>query len=89
MTRRLHQAAHSAGRAWVLKAFAPSVTLNYDHLFNDLGKAWVMPTIAFKPYACGDDATVHRLRHRTAQARRAGRRHCQHHLDVGGTVHRL
>ncbi len=35
------------------KAFAPSVTPDYGKLLDGLGKDWVMPTIAFKPYACG------------------------------------
>jgi 2-methylcitrate dehydratase PrpD len=34
-------------------AFAPSVTPDFSKLFDDLGKVWVTPTIAFKPYACG------------------------------------
>jgi 2-methylcitrate dehydratase PrpD len=35
------------------KAFAPSVSPAFDLLFRDLGRTWVMETIAFKPYACG------------------------------------
>lgn len=35
------------------QAFAPSRTPEFSHLFDGLGKEWVMETIAFKPYACG------------------------------------
>ncbi len=35
------------------RAFAPSVAPDYARLFDGLGEDWVMPTIAFKPYACG------------------------------------
>jgi 2-methylcitrate dehydratase PrpD len=35
------------------RAFAPSVTPNFEPLQEDLGSTWVMEQIAFKPYACG------------------------------------
>jgi 2-methylcitrate dehydratase PrpD len=35
------------------KAFAPSRKPDFNPVLNDLGKTWVMETIAFKPYACG------------------------------------
>lgn len=35
------------------RAFAPSMSPDFGPLLNDLGAHWVMPTIAFKPYACG------------------------------------
>jgi 2-methylcitrate dehydratase PrpD len=35
------------------RAFAPSVAPNFEPLLDGLGDRWVMPTIAFKPYACG------------------------------------
>jgi 2-methylcitrate dehydratase PrpD len=35
------------------KAFAPSVPPDFRPLVEGLGRSWVMPTIAFKPYACG------------------------------------
>jgi 2-methylcitrate dehydratase PrpD len=34
-------------------AFAPSVVPDFGHLLDDLGRTWLMETIAFKPYACG------------------------------------
>jgi 2-methylcitrate dehydratase PrpD len=34
-------------------AFAPSVEPDYAPLLDSLGAAWLMPGIAFKPYACG------------------------------------
>jgi len=34
-------------------AFAPSVTPDFAPLVDGLGSRWVMPTVAFKPYACG------------------------------------
>jgi 2-methylcitrate dehydratase PrpD len=37
----------------VYRAFAPSVAPRFDLLLNGLGTTWVMPAIAFKPYACG------------------------------------
>jgi len=35
------------------RAFAPSVKPDFEPLRRDLGRAWVMEHIAFKPYACG------------------------------------
>ena len=35
------------------KAFAPSKSPDFVPLMKDLGKTWVIETIAFKPYACG------------------------------------
>ena len=35
------------------KAFAPGVTADFGRLLDGLGSNWVLPTIAFKPYACG------------------------------------
>jgi 2-methylcitrate dehydratase PrpD len=35
------------------KAFAPSRKPDFAPVLNGLGTDWVMPTIAFKPYACG------------------------------------
>lgn len=35
------------------RAFAPSKTANFAPLLEGLGDEWIMPTIAFKPYACG------------------------------------
>jgi 2-methylcitrate dehydratase PrpD len=35
------------------RAFAPSMTPNFDPLVADLGERWVMDDVAFKPYACG------------------------------------
>jgi 2-methylcitrate dehydratase PrpD len=34
-------------------AFAPSVKPDFAPLVEGLGSRWVMPTVAFKPYACG------------------------------------
>jgi 2-methylcitrate dehydratase PrpD len=35
------------------KAFAPSRQPDFNKLLQGLGEDWVMPSIAFKPYACG------------------------------------
>lgn len=35
------------------QAFAPSKTPDFAPLLDDLGRVWIMETIAFKPYACG------------------------------------
>ena len=35
------------------KAFAPSKTPDFVPMMDKLGSAWVIETIAFKPYACG------------------------------------
>ena len=37
----------------VYRAFAPSVKPSFTPLVDDLGTRWVLPTVAFKPYACG------------------------------------
>jgi 2-methylcitrate dehydratase PrpD len=37
----------------VYRAFAPSVPPDFEPLLAQLGREWVMPSIAFKPYACG------------------------------------
>ncbi len=34
-------------------AFAPSVAPDFAKLLDRLGETWVLPSIAFKPYACG------------------------------------
>jgi len=34
-------------------AFAPSVAPDFSKLLDGLGRDWVLPDIAFKPYACG------------------------------------
>jgi 2-methylcitrate dehydratase PrpD len=41
------------GTHGLYRAFAPSVAPNFAPLLDDLGRRWVMPSIAFKPYACG------------------------------------
>ncbi len=35
------------------RAFAPSAVPDFGPLLDDLGRSWVMTTVAFKPYACG------------------------------------
>jgi 2-methylcitrate dehydratase PrpD len=35
------------------KAFAPSLAPDFKPLLDSLGTRWIMPRIAFKPYACG------------------------------------
>ncbi|WP_342362813.1 MmgE/PrpD family protein [Terrarubrum flagellatum] len=35
------------------KAFAPSKAPDFEPLIADLGRRWIIETIAFKPYACG------------------------------------
>jgi 2-methylcitrate dehydratase PrpD len=35
------------------RAFAPSAKPDFQPLQSDLGQKWLMPQIAFKPYACG------------------------------------
>ena len=37
----------------VYRAFAPSRTPDFAPLAGDLGRRWVMPSVAFKPYPCG------------------------------------
>ena len=41
------------GTSGVYRAFAPSVTPDFGPLLDGLGSRWVMPSVAFKPYACG------------------------------------
>jgi 2-methylcitrate dehydratase PrpD len=41
------------GTHGLYRAFAPSVTPDFAPLVEGLGSRWVMPTVAFKPYACG------------------------------------
>ena len=41
------------GTHGVYRAFAPSVTPDFGPLLDRLGSRWVMPSVAFKPYACG------------------------------------
>jgi 2-methylcitrate dehydratase PrpD len=41
------------GTYGVYRAFAASVTPDYGPLLEGLGRRWVMPSVAFKPYACG------------------------------------
>ncbi len=41
------------GTHGVYRAFAPSVTPDFAPLLDRLGSRWVMPSVAFKPYACG------------------------------------
>jgi 2-methylcitrate dehydratase PrpD len=41
------------GTHGVYRAFAPSVAPDFGPLLDGLGRQWVMPAVAFKPYACG------------------------------------
>ena len=41
------------GRHGLYRAFAPSVPPDFTPLLDGLGTGWVMPSVAFKPYACG------------------------------------
>ena len=41
------------GTHGVYRAFASSVTPDFSKLLDGLGSRWVMPAVAFKPYACG------------------------------------
>jgi 2-methylcitrate dehydratase PrpD len=41
------------GQHGFYKAFAPSKTPDFAPLLKDLGREWVLETVAFKPYACG------------------------------------
>jgi 2-methylcitrate dehydratase PrpD len=79
------------GKHGFFKAFAPSRTPDFNPVLNDLGKTWVMETIAFKPYACGTmtqpyiDCAI-ALAERGVRAEQISKIVC----DVGeGTVHRL
>jgi 2-methylcitrate dehydratase PrpD len=73
------------------KAFAPSRQPDFTKLLEGLGEDWVMPSIAFKPYACGTmtqpyiDCAI-ALANRGVPAGKIESIVC----DVGeGTVHRL
>jgi 2-methylcitrate dehydratase PrpD len=73
------------------KAFAPSLKPDFDPVLADLGRVWVMDTIAFKPYACGTmtqpyiDCAI-KLAESGVDHERIEHIEC----DVGeGTVHRL
>jgi 2-methylcitrate dehydratase PrpD len=46
--RTVFEGAHG-----VYRAFASSVTPNFAPLVEELGSRWVLPDVAFKPYACG------------------------------------
>ena len=37
----------------IYRAFTPSVKPDFAPLVHDLGRGWLTPSIAFKPYACG------------------------------------
>jgi 2-methylcitrate dehydratase PrpD len=41
------------GTHGLYRAFAPSVTPDFAPLLDGLGTTWVVPSVAFKPYACG------------------------------------
>jgi len=41
------------GEHGFFKAFAPSVTPEFDRLFQGLGQVWLAEAISFKPYPCG------------------------------------
>jgi 2-methylcitrate dehydratase PrpD len=41
------------GTHGLYRAFAPSVSPNFEPLLERLGSAWLLEDIAFKPYACG------------------------------------
>jgi 2-methylcitrate dehydratase PrpD len=41
------------GTHGLYRAFAPSVPPDFTPLIDALGSRWVLPTVAFKPYACG------------------------------------
>jgi 2-methylcitrate dehydratase PrpD len=79
------------GKHGFFKAFAPSRTPDFNPVLGDLGKTWVMESIAFKPYACGTmtqpyiDCAI-ALAERGVRADQISKIVC----DVGeGTVHRL
>jgi len=79
------------GRHGFFQAFAPSRTPNFSPVLTGLGEEWLMPTIAFKPYACGTmtqpfiDCAV-ALRERGVDPSKVAGMLCR----VGeGTVHRL
>lgn len=41
------------GTHGLFRAFAPSAAPDYSRLVDGLGSDWVLPSLAFKPYACG------------------------------------
>ena len=41
------------GTHGLYRAFAPTVPPDFAPLLDGLGNGWVMPSVAFKPYACG------------------------------------
>jgi 2-methylcitrate dehydratase PrpD len=41
------------GTHGLYRAFAPSLKPDFAPLLDGLGRRWVMPSVAFKPYACG------------------------------------
>ena len=41
------------GTHGLFRAFAPSVAPDFSRLVDELGREWVLPSLAFKPYACG------------------------------------
>ncbi|MGH7040693.1 MAG: MmgE/PrpD family protein, partial [Acetobacteraceae bacterium] len=73
------------------RAFAPGVAPDFTKLLDGLGEDWVLPAIAFKPYACGTmtqpyiDCAIALARRGVAAGDIAGIV-----CEVGeGTVHRL
>ena len=73
------------------RAFAPTVSPDFDLLTRDLGERWEARRVAFKPFACGTmaqpfvDCAI-RLRRRGVRADQIAELQC----SVGeGTVHRL
>ena len=73
------------------KAFAPGRAPDFSKLLDGLGQEWVMPSIAFKPYACGT-MTQPYIDCAVALARRGidPEGVAEIVCDVGeGTVHRL
>jgi len=79
------------GTHGLYRAFAPSVAPNFAPLLADLGRRWVVPTIAFKPYACGT-MTQPFIDCAIALARDGIRPGDINHIECDaaeGTVHRL
>ncbi|MBM3597933.1 MAG: MmgE/PrpD family protein [Alphaproteobacteria bacterium] len=79
------------GEHGLFHGFAHTTKGNWDALLGELGKQWVMETIAFKPYACGTMThpyidCARRLARRGIRADDIVDMEC----EVGeGTVHRL
>jgi 2-methylcitrate dehydratase PrpD len=46
--RTVFEGAHG-----LYRAFAPSLSPNFEPLLDELGSAWLLDSVAFKPYACG------------------------------------